>query len=102
MNVTEQTAVTGLGPAANGCREKILTYSPVADRLYPDWGCGDTTRVLRDVEAGEELLDNYLPFGGTENGTDWEDNLAELKQLCSGNGVGSVVQYEASSSLKDI
>jgi hypothetical protein len=102
LNVTEHDAVAGLGPEANGCGEEFSIYSPAVDRLFPDWRCGDTILVLRDIEPGDELLDNYLPFAGTESGNDWEENLSELKRICSENGVGSVTEYEASLSLRDI
>ena len=53
--------------------------------------------TLRDIEAGEELLDNYIFYGGP-NGEYFDENLAELKQLCSG-GTGMVLEYEEQSRL---
>lgn len=106
LNVTERSAVLGIGPAANGyvaqgaaagAVGEEFVYNPYRDRLYPDWGCDDTSQALRDIDAGEELLDNYLVFGGSESGEEWEDVLIELKRMCSG-GVGTITQYEDSDA----
>jgi hypothetical protein len=101
LKVTERTAVLGVGPAANGyvaqgaAAGEEYVYNPYRDRKFPDWGCDDTTRALRDIEAGEELLDNYIVFGGSESGVEWEEVLIEVKRMCSG-GVGAITQYEES------
>lgn len=103
LNVTERTATLGIGPVANGYVAQRISgglgeeyvYNPYSDRNYPDWGCDDTTRALRDIDAGEEVLDNYLVFGGSESGEEWEEVLIELKRMCSG-GVGAITQYEES------
>jgi hypothetical protein len=64
-------------------------YNPMADRnvirdIYP------TINTNRAIRAGEELLDNYLSFGGE---SDFKDNVLELREDCSG-GLGTVEQYQ--------
>jgi hypothetical protein len=68
-----------------------LPYHPFTERHYPSWGCGGF-KALRDIEAGEEILDNYLVMGGSK-GDKLHGYVAELKTICSG-GIGSVTQYE--------
>ena len=65
------------------------TFDPVVDRtLY--FG---TETFTRDVEAGEEILDNYLAFIGSNDY--WEEGLDDLRDLCSGGqGTLSVTEYE--------
>jgi hypothetical protein len=95
-NVTERTAVQGIGAAANGYVEQRSMYNPFLDRTtYPWPGCDDRLRALRDIREGEEILENYMYLAGTEY---WEDNLQELKSMCAG-GVGSIVAYEEGLSL---
>jgi hypothetical protein len=93
LNVTERTAVEGIGPAANGYVYERGLYNPFLDRIYPCPGCDGNTRALRDIREGEEVLDNYLVFGGIQSGVDWESNLQELKSMCAG-GIGSIMAYE--------
>jgi hypothetical protein len=49
--------------------------------------------ALRDIQAGEEILDNYIMFGGGADQTDFDTNLKELKSMCGGSG-GIVHGYE--------
>jgi len=41
--------------------------------------------ALRNIEAGEEIMDNHLAHGGRDlvDTQRWEENLAKLKTLCS-------------------
>ena len=41
-------------------------YSPYIERHFPQWHCG-TSRTLRDIQAGEEILDNYVFYGGEKS-----------------------------------
>ena len=61
------------------------------------WECGKFV-TLRDIQPGEELLDNYLAFGGGVDLNDWENNLLELKTMCSG-GKGKIHMYEEDEDL---
>ena len=84
------TMKPGLGPEGIFDDSNEL-YHPYWERHFPLWGCNEFV-ALRDIEAGEELLDNYLVFGGDED-ANWESNLQELKKLCSG-GTGRITEYE--------
>lgn len=66
-------------------------YHPVVDRhmnmlLYG----GDF--ALRDIKAGEEILNNYLDFSGDTS--DWKKEVVALRAQCSGEDVGIVKNYE--------
>jgi hypothetical protein len=90
--VNEMTMKVGLGPGGVYDDGNEI-YHPYAERQFPQWECQSFV-ALRDINAGEELLDNYLVFGGSEDLSSWDDNLQELKHICSG-GIGSVSEYEA-------
>jgi hypothetical protein len=93
LNETETTLDLGHGP--KGIYEDgNEVYHPFAERHFPLWECSDF-RALRDIEAGEEIFDNYLVFGGGQDVDDWEHNLNELKHLCTG-GTGRITEYETS------
>ena len=64
-------------------------YDPYAERQYPMWDCS-TVQANRDIEAGEEILVDYMCMSGTDNII---EDIADLKHLCSG-GLGVVAQYE--------
>lgn len=51
--------------------------------------------IIRDIAAGEEILDNYLGFIGHEG--DWVYDVQMLRDQCRGIGVGEVVSYETDS-----
>jgi len=93
LNMTESTVDA---PDAQSSLQEILgnehryAFNPFAERHFPLWQCEKSMTTLHDIEAGEEMFDNYLMYGGEE---DWEENLAELKTMCSG-GIGTVTQYE--------
>jgi len=95
----EQTAKLGVGPGANGYRNYRAIYDPQNDRYFPGWRCTHL-RALRKIQAGEEMLDNYILYGGVEEGDDWEANLVELKGMCSGQVIGSVTEYELGAFLR--
>jgi hypothetical protein len=90
--LNEMTMKVGLGPGGVYDDGNEI-YHPYAERQFPQWECQSFV-ALRDINAGEELLDNYLVFGGSEDLSSWDDNLQELKHICSG-GIGSVSEYEA-------
>lgn len=67
-------------------------HDPFVERHFPPWEC-ESLVALRDIEANDELLDNYLVFGGGKDLIYWEENLKDLKNMCSG-GKGTVTDYE--------
>jgi hypothetical protein len=66
-------------------------YNPVMDRNMRGIMCS-VSRALRDIKAGEEILDNYLAFVGSED--DWEEDIRSLRNQCTGTGIGEVLEYE--------
>ena len=86
--------MTGVDPVAQGYIEDVGVYNPYMDRMFPYWKCEDTNRVIRDIDVGDELLYYYLTYGGSEY---WDENVIELKRICSGDAVGSVKAYEDDS-----
>lgn len=93
LEVHEMTMELGRGPEGVYDAENEV-YHPFNERQYPHWDCQGFV-ALRDIGPGEELLDNYLVFGGGDGDDieDWDKNLRELKNLCSG-GTGSISKYE--------
>lgn len=85
------TTEIGVGPEGI-FDDSYELYHPYQERHYPKWSCGEFLS-LRDIVAGEEILDNYLVFGGGDDVREWEENLEELKNLCTG-GTGFVARYE--------
>lgn len=69
--------------------EMFDDFNIYKDRHFPLWDCDEYT-ALRDIQAGEELLDNYLTYGGVDF---WEVNVLGLQEVCSG-GIGLVSLYE--------
>jgi hypothetical protein len=64
-------------------------FNPVIDRHL--FYSGDVS--LRDIDAGEEILDNYLNFIGSQEA--WEDDVNDLRKQCSGEVTpDSVSEYE--------
>ena len=92
FNETETTIPLGHGIPAILAKEEASVFHPFNERHFDSKGWEDDV-ALRTIEAGEEILDNYLVFGGTGDVEEWELNLEELKVLCSG-GVGVVSEYE--------
>jgi hypothetical protein len=106
VNVTELTAVLGIGAEANGygttkgeAEYDERMYNPFLDRFFPGYDCDDSTVTLRDIDAGEELLDNYLDYAGTDRTTEWEVLLKTLKLICAGEA-GPVAVIEGSEDVE--
>jgi|UPI0005819BA1 spermidine synthase len=66
------------------CRERKPPKEPFLERHFPFFG---TYKALQDIEAGQEVLDNYIIFYAFED-------VDELTRLCSGSEVGIVSQFE--------
>lgn len=82
---------------ASSVNDGLDFYDPVTIRHFPMWECGGTAIALRDIEKGEEVLDNYLLFEGTSYDA-LEQYLAVLRQWCSGESTGPVTEYEGDIS----
>jgi len=67
-------------------------FNPYAERNVMSYDSNGIA-AIKDIPAGGEILDNYLVFGGGFDQRDFDDNLRELKNICSGLG-GTVHQYE--------
>lgn len=64
-------------------------YNPVIDRHLLHMG----DMSLDDIEAGDEILDNYLAFVGSME--EWEEDIDNLRDMCSGYLTeDSVEEYE--------
>jgi hypothetical protein len=68
-------------------------YSPFIDRNI-ELNMNGADRTLRDVEAGEELLDNYLRYLYLEN---WEWGINSYRRQCEGQA-GVITDYEKSET----
>ena len=91
LNETEATIELGQGPTKVYRRKSSNVFDPFLERHFSPSHCADFV-THRDIEVGEELFDNYIVFGGSDE-EDFETNLVELKALCSG-GVGTIFEYE--------
>jgi hypothetical protein len=96
LSVNEMTAKLGVGPFGIYDDENDV-YHPYNERQFPFWEC-EKFVTLRDIEAGEELFDNYLVFGGGADLEDWDKNLMELKSVCLGAS-GTIAEYEAAAGV---
>jgi hypothetical protein len=66
----------------------VAPYNPHIDRnLRRDQSVSQNSKP---VKAGEELLENYLSFGGEEK---FMDDMIELRKECSG-GLGFIEEYQ--------
>lgn len=54
--------------------------------------------AMRDVKAGEEILNNHVFFD--TNVESWKASMAELQKICSGERVGEITQAERSEVKK--
>jgi hypothetical protein len=88
---TELTIELGQGPP-DIAWDEFPVYHPRASRHFP-FVPHDLSTVLQDIEPDTELLDNYLTYGGVEDMQYWDENLRDLKLMCSG-GIGSITRYE--------
>jgi len=72
----------------------INVYNPFNERHSRTMKCQEDV-ALRDIHVGEEILGNYLTFAAVDQ---WEENLKEIKDLCSGTVIGRVSEYENEDS----
>lgn len=79
--------------AINGkSHEGTTTFNPVVDRHLRY----QADHSLRDIKAGEEVLDNYLAFVGIAE--DWKNDVQQMRKVCAGQEVGEVTSYETDAS----
>ena len=64
-------------------------YDPFWERQYPLLDCQSKV-ANRDIDIGEEMLDDYMCMGGTKYLC---ESIKDLQNVCSG-GIGFVTQYE--------
>jgi hypothetical protein len=88
-SVDELTANDDVFPddLSGNSHAQTSTYNPVVDRHLRN----EADQSIRDIKAGEEILDNYLAFIGAEDY--WAGDVQGLRDLCSG-AVGLVTEYE--------
>ena len=91
MSVTEKTADPKKMPdELMNSESESYFYNPFADRNH--WlRLHAFETPIRDVEAGEEMLDNYLSYLAMDN---WESGLTDYRTQCEGQGVGAINRYE--------
>ena len=89
----ESTANTDVMPdeLSGKSHQGTSTFNPVVDRHLTHSG----DRTIRDIKAGEEILDNYLAFTSSEE--DWAQDVINLRTQCSGLAYGEVTEYEQAS-----
>lgn len=88
FTVDEETAQPGeLNGKSHAGTSK---WNPVIDRHLGS----DAEQAIRNVAAGEELLDNYIALMWSDD--DWAEDVEDLREQCSGEAVGVVSEYENS------
>jgi hypothetical protein len=68
-------------------------YSPFLDRNHLMFLNGLHDMTIKDVRAGDEVLDNYLAHLTLKN---WETGIADFRAMCKFERVGTVSAYEKS------
>lgn len=81
--LTEVTADPDTMPEEMSGRgnKKLEVYNPVMDR-HIDQRQASSFTVSRNVNAGEEVLCNYLEYVGHSD--DWKEKVMRLRAQCSG------------------
>jgi hypothetical protein len=97
-DLNEMTADESQMPTSLQIGVSQLAYNPVQDRnLHMLLFKSD--KVLRHINAGDEILSNYLGMIGHES--DWEYDVLHLRAQCNGEGVGDVTEYETTSNSEN-
>jgi len=90
LSVTEMTAdPRSIPPELDQADLENYVYSPYLDRNYHRLIQAAFTN--RDVKAGEEVLDNYLPYLHEGN---WEWGVQSYRSMCMQASPGVVTAYE--------
>jgi SET domain-containing protein len=86
----ESTANTDVMPdeLSGKSHQGTSTFNPVVDRHLTHF----SDRTIRDIKAGEEILDNYLAFISSEEY--WAEDIINMRNQCSGVAFGEVTKYE--------
>mmetsp|Transcript_35793 Transcript_35793/g.35996 ORF Transcript_35793/g.35996 Transcript_35793/m.35996 type:complete len:82 (+) Transcript_35793:125-370(+) len=78
--MTEDTVDPETPPEFQYAKGSFKTlFNPVIDRHLPHL-VGGLDVALRDIEAGEEIFDNYLTL--VSNKADWKELVKGLKAQC--------------------
>ena len=85
----EQTANPSFMPDEYFAHSREI-YKPVLDR---NMRMAASDRTLRDITAGEEILQDYLAFIG-QLSDDWENEVLFLRAQCNGDAGKSKIYYE--------
>ena len=94
-NYTELTAT--LEDMATMFPQLQYLFDPAGDRSYLSKSSASDV-LLQSVQAGDEVLDNYMAFMLEE---DWEERMQDLKSICLGQRTGLVVAVEAAGRKSD-
>mmetsp|Transcript_21435 Transcript_21435/g.44064 ORF Transcript_21435/g.44064 Transcript_21435/m.44064 type:complete len:372 (+) Transcript_21435:1-1116(+) len=79
--VTEMTADAAAMPRAHGRISADSIHHVAMDR-HLNQVMSDGDYSMRDIKAGEEILNNYLDFTG--DAADWEKDVMEMRRWCTG------------------
>jgi hypothetical protein len=94
LSVTEGTASPDvMPPDLYYTEEESAIYNPYAERNHLML-IGALDVVNRDVEAGEELFDEFLKYLHEDN---WKWGVEHFRTMCAGQSLGVVSGYEAGS-----
>jgi hypothetical protein len=75
-------------------------YNPYYERHFAFPDCSGNV-ALRDIEADEEILCNYLAFDGSLEGDEGVAVLERYRRICAGETVGTVTKYEKAKEASD-
>jgi hypothetical protein len=98
LSVTEETASTETMPpelAYTECESSV--YNPFAERNHLIY-IGALDLLNRDVEADEELFDEFLKYLHDDN---WKWGVENYRSMCSGSIAGVVTGYELGTLAED-
>jgi hypothetical protein len=92
LSIDDNTPYKDVFDGSSDAESSLDAYSYYFDRAPQIW----YSAALVNIVNGDEILDNYLSFGGVG---EWEDNLLELKSLCTGLlERATVLKYEQSTN----
>lgn len=99
MPVTEMNAsLTEMPTILDESYAETYFYDPFTDRsLMLHMHVNEHT--LRDLKAGDELLDNYLSYLSVDN---WSQGLADYRAQCALQGVGEITRYQSSATKDEL
>jgi hypothetical protein len=93
MSITELTAPDTMPAEILDDPFENAVYSPFLDRNHMMYVNGLLDTTLKDVRAGDEVLDNYLAYLNEQN---WKDGISDYRAQCKFEQVGAIGSYEKS------